>query len=409
MTLELPSARLPSLTEMVAAADRHAWTNAFICTIFAVTGPIAIILTVATAGGLPKTVVDNWIFAAFFVGGVLTVLCSLLYRQPLALAWTMPGSALLITALDHLSFPEAVGAFLVSGVFMVLLGVSGFVARLMAAIPVGVAMAMVAGVFLSFGIELITGFRDSPILSGAMVGAFLVCTAVPAIRRVVPPLLGALIAGAVAAAALGQAPTIPMDSNWIARPSFVTPVFSIPALLELVVPLIISVLAVQNLQGFTVLREAGHPAPISALTVACGYGTLAMGILGSVPTCVTGPANAFLVSSGRREYQYMGGILFGLMFAGIGLLAPLVTQAATTMPRVFITALGGLAMLPVLINAFRAAFGNARGGGTAALGPLVSFIVTVSGITLFNVGAPFWGLVFGFAVHVGLDRQEGSN
>ena len=384
--------------------DRHAWTNAFVCTIFAVTGPIAIILTVAAAGGLSKTATDGWIFAAFFVGGVLTVLCSLVYRQPLALAWTMPGAALLITALGHLSFPEAVGAFLVAGMVMVFLGVSGLVTRLMAQIPVGVAMGMVAGVFLPFGVDLITGFRDSPTLSIAMVGAFLSFTAITALRRVVPPLLAALIAGTIAAAFVGQTPSFPSGSAWIASPTIVVPVFSLPALLELVVPLVISVLAVQNLQGFTVLREAGHRAPTSALTVVCGYGTLAMGLLGSVPTCVTGPANAFLVSSGKREHQFMGAVLFGLMFAGVGILAPLLTQAATTMPRVFITALGGLAMLPVLIGAFRAAFS----GGGGALGPLVSFVVTVSGITLFNVGAPFWGVAFGYAVHVGLDRRGGN-
>jgi benzoate membrane transport protein len=402
VTLELPSARLPSLSEMRRALDRHAWTNAFVCTIFAVTGPIAIILTVAAAGGLSKAATDGWIFAAFFVGGVLTVLCSLLYRQPLALAWTMPGAALLITALDHLTFAEAVGAFLVAGMVMVFLGVSGLVTRIMAKIPVGVAMAMVAGVFLPFGVDLITGFRDSLILSIAMVGAFLVFTAIPALRRAAPPLLAALIAGAGAAVLLGETPSFPSDTALIAGPTIVLPVFSIPALLELVVPLVISVLAVQNLQGFTVLAEAGHKPPASMLTVVCGYGTLAMGILGSVPTCVTGPANAFLVSSGKREHQYMGGILFGLMFAGVGLLAPMLTQAATTMPRVFITALGGLAMLPVLIGAFRAAFS----GGGGALGPLVSFVVTVSGMTLFNVGAPFWGVVFGYMVHVGLDRRD---
>jgi benzoate membrane transport protein len=55
----------------------------------------------------------------------------------------------------------------------------------------------------------------------------------------------------------------------------------------------------------------------------------------------------------------------------------------------------------VLIGAFRTAFS----GGAGALGPLVSFVVTVSGVTLFNVGAPFWGVVFGYMVHVGLDRR----
>jgi hypothetical protein len=56
---------------------------------------------------------------------------------------------------------------------------------------------------------------------------------------------------------------------------------------------------------------------------------------------------------------------FGL-FAAVGIVAPLLTQIATTMPRVFITALGGLAMLPVLINAFGA--GAAPGNPKASCG-----------------------------------------
>ncbi len=86
MTLELPTSRFPSLAEMRVAMDRHAWTNAFVCTIFAVTGPVAIILTVAAAGGLSQAATDGWIFGSFFVGGVLTILCSLFYRQPQAIA-----------------------------------------------------------------------------------------------------------------------------------------------------------------------------------------------------------------------------------------------------------------------------------------------------------------------------------
>ena len=398
--LDGPMRRWPAPTEMATALDRHSWINGLVATIFASTGPVAIILTVSAAVGFERPAIDAWIFASFVFGGVLTVYFSLRYRMPLALAWTMPGAALLISALDHLSFAEAVGAFLVAGVIMVLLGETGIIARLMAYIPATVAMAMVAGVFLPFVLNLITGVGASPVLSLSMVAAYVVCMGLPRVGRYLPPVLGALIAGCLAATLLGTGPVISLGDNWLARPALSFPEFTVRAQLELVLPILISVIAAQNLQGVTVLQQAGHQAPVSPLTIGCGFGTLAMGVFGSVPACLAGPANAILVSSGKRENQYMAAVLFGVLFAAVGLFAPLVTQAATTMPAAFTTVLGGLAMLPVLLGAFQTAFGQ-RG----RFGPLVAFTVTVSGISLFSIGAPFWGLVFGYAVHLVIDRR----
>jgi benzoate membrane transport protein len=58
-------------------------------------------------------------------------------------------------------------------------------------------------------------------------------------------------------------------------------------------------------------------------------------------------------------------------------------------------------MLRVLQNAFTVAF-----RGKFTLGALVTFLVTVSGISIANIGAPFWGLVFGFAVSWLLERED---
>ena len=58
-------------------------------------------------------------------------------------------------------------------------------------------------------------------------------------------------------------------------------------------------------------------------------------------------------------------------------------------------------MLPVLTSSFQSAF-----SGKQTLGALVAFLVTVSEIKLLNIGAPFWGLVFGYAVTVILERAK---
>jgi benzoate membrane transport protein len=169
------------------------------------------------------------------------------------------------------------------------------------------------------------------------------------------------------------------------------------------VPLAVTVIAAQNAQGFVILRQAGFAPPENNLTVACGLGSLLFGAFGSVPTCVTGPANAILNTSGVKEQRYMAGVIFGLLAILFGLFAPFTTGLGLVLPAVFINLLGGLAMLAVLRGAFTTAF-----GGPHALGALVSFLVTLSGIAFLNVGAPFWGLVFGYGVSLLLRQHEGG-
>jgi benzoate membrane transport protein len=68
--------------------------NALIGIIFSATGPVAVILAVGIGGGLAPAELASWIFGVFFLNGLLTVLASWLYRQPLAFFWTIPGTVL---------------------------------------------------------------------------------------------------------------------------------------------------------------------------------------------------------------------------------------------------------------------------------------------------------------------------
>ena len=90
--------------------------------LFATTGPLALLLTVARAAELSTGEVIGWIFAGYAVGGVLSIVFSYVYRQPIGLAWSIPGTAMLLAAVDHLSFAEVVGAYLVCGIIMTFLG-----------------------------------------------------------------------------------------------------------------------------------------------------------------------------------------------------------------------------------------------------------------------------------------------
>lgn len=375
--------------------------NGLIGLIFAATGPVAVILAVGTQGGLSQAELASWIFGVFFLNGILTVLACWLYRQPLAFFWTIPGTVLVGPALGHLSWPEVVGAFFVTGVLMLVLGLTGTVRRAMAAIPMPIVMGMVAGVFLRFGLDLVNALVRDAAIAVPMVVVFLLLSWQAPLGRRVPPIIGALLVGGVAVALSGRFDPGPAATRWLAAPVFQTPQWSVQAMLELVVPLAITVLVVQNGQGVAVLRSAGHLAPVNVVTIACGAWSMLTSVVGAVSTCLTGPTNALLAASGERSRHYTAGISCGLLAIVFGLLAPLFTRLMLATPGAFIAALGGLAMLRVLQASFVTAFSS-----RFTLGALITFVVTVADVKILNIGSAFWGLVAGVAVSWLLERSD---
>ncbi|GAA4545554.1 benzoate/H(+) symporter BenE family transporter [Pseudonocardia xishanensis] len=398
--LERPPRPVPGPGRVLRDFGPHYIANGLIGVVFAATGPVAVILASGVQGGLSPRELASWLFGAFFLNGLLTVAACWVYRQPLAFFWTIPGTVLIGPALGHLSFGEVVGAYLATGVVMLVLGLTGWVRRAMAAVPMPIVMAMVAGVFLSFGTGLVRSVSTDVGVAVPMVVVFLVLTAWPAAGRRVPPILGALVVGVVAVLVGGALRPMVVD-GLLAAPVLQAPEWSWRAMVELVVPLAVTVLVVQNGQGVAVLRSAGHEVPVSMVTVACGVWSLVTAGVGAVSTCLTGPTNALLVASGTRERQYTAGIACGLLAMAFGLFAPLFTGLLLAAPPAFVATLGGLAMLRVLQTAFTTAFGGGR-----PFGALVTFVVTVSGITVLSIGAPFWGLVSGLAVSWLLERHD---
>lgn len=375
--------------------------NGLIGLVFAATGPVAVILAVGSQGGLSQAELASWIFGVFFINGILTVLACWTYRQPLSFFWTIPGTVLVGPALGHLRWPEVVGAFLVTGLLILALGLSGWVRPVMAAIPMPIVMAMVAGVFLSFGLDLVNAVVGDIAIAGPMVVLFLLLSWRSAWGRWVPPIIGALLVGGVAVALSGRFAPDPAATRWIAAPVFTVPQWSLQAMLELVVPLTITVLVVQNGQGVAVLRSAGHAAPVNAVAIACGAWSVLTSFAGSVSTCLTGPTNALLTASGERSRHYIAGIFCGLLAIAFGVFAPLFTKLMLATPGAFIAALGGLAMLRVLQSSFVTAF-----SGRFTLGALVTFVVTVADVPIMNVGSAFWGLLVGLVVSWFLERED---
>ncbi|TKG72176.1 benzoate transporter [Prauserella endophytica] len=398
---ERPARPLTGPRDVLRDTTTETATNGLIGIVFSATGPVAVILAVGAQGGLSPAQLASWIFGVFLLNGLLTVLASSLYRQPLAFFWTIPGAVVVGGSLDHLPWPQVVGAFVATALLILVLGLTGLVRTVMAALPMPVVMAMVAGVFLRFGLDLVHSLGLDPGIAVPMVAVFLLLSAFPALGRRIPPILGALVVGAVAVAVSGRFTPDTESTTWFASPLLQAPQFSWQAILELVVPLAVTVLVVQNGQGVAVLRQAGHEPPTNVSTVLCGLWSLPAALFGAVSTCLTGPTNALLVASGERGRQYTAAIVCGLLAMLVGLFAPAFVRLMLATPESFIAVLGGLAMLRALQTAFVTAFRS-----RCTLGALVAFLVTVSGVSPLNLSAAFWGLVAGVAISLLLERAD---
>ena len=399
--LERPTRQPPGLRQVFADSGLSYLANGLIGFIFAATGPVAIILSVGTRGGLSQAELASWVFGVFFINGLITIAMSWRYKMPLGFAWTIPGTVLVGPALQHLSFAEVIGAFYATSLLIILLGASGWVKRLMQLLPMPIVMGMVAGVFLRFGLDLVRALHSDAAIAVPMVIAFLALSAIPAWGKRLPPVIGALIIGALAVGLLGRVDMATLGSFSFAQPVMQTPAWSLGALIELVIPLAITVLVVQNGQGVAVLKTAGHEPPVNTIAVVSGIGAALSAAVGAVSTCLTGPTNALLTSSGERDRHYTAALTFGLFAILFGLMAPTFTGLMLAAPKAYIMALGGLAMLRVLPGAFIASF-----SGKFSLGALISLLVTVADISLLNIGAAFWGLLAGFVVSWLMEKRD---
>ncbi|WP_198010152.1 benzoate/H(+) symporter BenE family transporter [Saccharomonospora halophila] len=362
--------------------------------VFSAIGHIAVILSAGTGGGLSSGQLASWVFGVFFLNGVLTAIASWVYRQPLAFFWTIPGTVMIGASLNHLRWAE-LGAFLVTALLIVAIGLTGWVRAVMAALPMPIVMAMVVGVFLSFGLDPVTATGSDAILAVPMIATFVLPSVLPRAGRAVPSILGALIAGALAVAVSGRFE--PAGAGWLAQPMPQAPEFTWRAIAELVVPLAIHRARGPGRPGRRRPQTGGTGAHPRTWRHCCAGGTwsLPAAAVGAVSTSLTGPTNALLVASTERSRQYTAGIVCGLGAIVVGLLAPALVRFMLATPCS--AAWRCCALRSAFVTAFRTNF---------TLDSLLAFLVTVSGVQPLNINAAFWGLLAGVLTSLALERAD---
>ena len=181
-----------------------------------------------------------------------------------------PGSALLVTALPQLGLEQAIGAYLVANLVLLVIGISGAFDRIIARLPGSIAAGMQAGILFSFGAEVFRALPAQPMLVLAMFATYVLMRA----RQPRYAVAMVLLVGALVTLLSGQFRSDALVLE-LASPRLIAPQFSVAALFSLALPMVLVALTGQFMPGMAVLRNAGYSVPASPLISASAVGGVA--------------------------------------------------------------------------------------------------------------------------------------
>ncbi|MFP7760723.1 benzoate/H(+) symporter BenE family transporter [Marisediminicola sp. LYQ134] len=363
----------------------------------------AIVIAGLTAVGATAEQAASGLLILCVAQGLLSIVFSLCYRIPLAFAWSTPGAALLVTAQSITGdFRAAVGAFIVCGVLVVVVGAVPVLGKALTRIPQPLASGMLAGILFPLCLAPVVAAVALPALALPTIAAWLVVSRF-APRWAVP---AALVVTAVTVALTAQTDgaTATLVSPSLA---IVAPVFDLAVIASLGIPLFIVTMAGQNVPGFAVLTTFGYRAPAPSVLMATGvvtsvgafFGGHAVNLAAITAAIMAGPD-----SHPDASRRWVSAVAGGVSSLALALTAGYATALVSASPPALINAVAGLALL----GAFTAAIVSALDVPEHRLAALVTFLVVTSGVVIGGVGSALWGLLAGAVVMLWLRKRPGG-
>lgn len=357
-------------------------------------GTFVLVFQAAQLAQLSPAQTASWVWSVSIGVGLTGAWLSWRYREPIITAWSTPGVAFLATVMPFTPYGEVIGAYVISAIGFILLGMSGAFERLVRCIPGGIASGLLAGILLQFGVNAFGGASADPLLVVVLVVSYAV------LRRFTSrfAVVGILIIGM---AMLMAQDRIDMQSIHLslAAPVFQMPQFSTGSLLGVALPLFVITLTGQYMPGMLVLRNDGFKTSANPILAVTGLGSLIMAPFGAHAFNVAAITAAICTGKDAHEdpaKRYIAGLVCGLLYVTVGVFGVTLATLFMVLPRTFITTLAGLALLGAIGGSLANAMADVRTRETA----LITFLATAANVTLLGVGGAFWGLVAGLVVHL---------
>ena len=363
-------------------------------------GALPLHLEVAGQLGLDATHASSWIFVIWFSGALTSIVLTIRYRLPVPITWSIPGLIFLGTLAGQFTVAELVGANLVAGVAILLLGIAGVGERVMAWLPMPIVMGMFGGSILVYVTRMIAASVADVLIAGISVGAYLAGRFVASPR--LPPMGLAVLIGGGAVFLFGDAS--PDAISW-SFPKLAIPGIDLSwsAVLAVSLPMVVLAMGLGNVQGLGFLMSQGYRVPIKSITVSVGLNSIVNALLGGHPATVARTGAAILAGpeAGPQQTRYWSNLIAATLTISIALGAATLTSLMSALPRTFVVTLAGLAILSSLQSAMETAF-----NGKLRFGALMAFAVAATPFSVLGITSAFWALLAGIAASFLVERQD---
>lgn len=378
--------------------NASAVTSGIIAAIF---GLAALVVHIGAGqeAGMTSDQITMWAMNLTLLGGIGCLIIPLYYKLPFAIANSIPGAILFASLIPVFGWQELLGAAIVAGIIIFLLGITGSIGKVMEFLPVPIVLGMTGGCLLKFGLEMVSSIPGAPVGALLMILAYLLTTC---FIKNFPGVLAAVVVGVIVMAVQG------VDTSSVVfrldYPHMVMPKFSWGAIVSLSVPLAILVIGAENAQALGVLKAQKYKPPINGMTILSGLGGIVSPFFGVHNTNIAGPMTAMSASedSGEKSKRWIAPIVIGIVWVVSAPFCGTIVEFFTAVPAYFMDVVVGLALVKVLVSCI----GDSLGSPTHKLGALFAFLIGASGISAFNLSAPFWGLVGGLVVSLLLEYDQ---
>lgn len=379
---------LPPLRPL-ADSSPSAVVAGFIAMMTGYTSSLVLMFQAGQAAGLSTAQISSWIWALSIGMAICSIGLSLRYRTPITVAWSTPGAALLITSLGHVSYGEAIGAYITCAILVTICGLTGSFERLVKRLPGSLAAALLAGILFKIGSEIFVAAQHRTALVVTMLFTYLL------IKRVQPryAVLAALLVGTALAGVMGLLDFSGFHLQ-LAVPVWTTPTFSLAATISIGIPLFVVAMTSQNMPGIAVLRADGYQVPASPLISVTGIASLLLAPFGSHGINLAAISAAICTGPHAHEdpsKRYTAAMWCGVFYGFAGIFGATLAALFAALPKELVLSIAALALFGSIINGLTNAMAEPKEREAA----LITFMVTASGFSLFSIGSAFWGIVAG--------------
>ncbi|WP_102348144.1 benzoate/H(+) symporter BenE family transporter [Bacillus sp. Marseille-P3661] len=372
----------------------------FVSALLCITGPPALMLAAAANGNFTTEQTILWLFAVNVFGGIFSIVLPLYYRMPIVGGHSITGVAFLATVTTQFSFHELIGAYMFSGILLLLVGYFGIFSKLMSYVPREIIAAMLAGMITKYMVNFIVSIRDLYVVGGIALLVYFICGKY---SRRIPPMVAAVFTAFILLYLTQDLGRIGIFVDFI-PPSIQVPDFNSLTFLSVSVPLALLILSNDAAVGIGAIEQNEYRPPVNRIVTFSGLFSICASFFGGQSSNIAGMMSAVCSDrgAGPKDKRYMGAVVSGILIILFGVFSWKLVPFIQSLPSSFVAILVGFSLIGVFGNSLHTSFSKP----TLKMSAAFTYIISISGITILSIGAPVWALLAGTIIARFVDNNK---